>query len=293
MGDVIAITNTNGTVVGNYEYDAWGAVTLADSDIAKANPIRYRGYYYDSETGYYYLQSRYYDPSICRFINADIPEIAQMSKDTSVGTNLFAYCNNDPVNNNDPMGTHPFLAIGFQFMIAIGACIIGFEFLWDTSRWKFYTFLFIGGNRSFLNSKRSTLDKKLRKAIASIKYGARKLNLNSIRKLKNFGISASLIAVLGNKKARFPRNYCGWFSSISLAYRNISVSGAWSKGNGITIGSVTLGLSISTSPMKIGISQTYYMQLSGDNAMKNNLSALKSAALDKLSWLKLFVLFFK
>ena len=105
MGDVIAITNTNGTVVGNYEYDAWGAVTLADSDIAKANPIRYRGYYYDSETGYYYLQSRYYDPSICRFINADIPEIAQLSKDFSVGTNLFAYCNNNPINYSDHNGS--------------------------------------------------------------------------------------------------------------------------------------------------------------------------------------------
>ena len=144
-----------------------------------------------------------------------------------------------------------------------------------------------------LNSKRSTLDQKLRNAFASIKYGVRKLNLNSIKKLKNFGISASLIAVLGNKKARFPSNYCGWFSSVSLTYKNISVSGAWSKGNGITIGSVTLGLSISTSPMKMGISQTYYIQLSGNNAMKNNLSALKSAALEKLSWLKLFCLFFK
>lgn len=104
MGDVLAITDTNGDIVADYEYDAWGGVTLADTDIAKQSPLRYRGYYYDNETGYYYLQSRYYDSNICRFINADIPEISQMSKNISVGDNLFAYCCNDSVNNSDPNG---------------------------------------------------------------------------------------------------------------------------------------------------------------------------------------------
>ena len=74
MGDILAITDADGSIVGNYEYDAWGKVLTVDTDIAKQNPIRYRGYYYDNETGYYYLQSRYYDSNICRFINADIPE---------------------------------------------------------------------------------------------------------------------------------------------------------------------------------------------------------------------------
>lgn len=59
MGDVITITDTAGTVIGNYEYDEWGNVTLADTILAKTNPIRYRGYYYDNKTSYYYLQSRY------------------------------------------------------------------------------------------------------------------------------------------------------------------------------------------------------------------------------------------
>lgn len=68
MGDVLAITDTNGDIVSNYEYDAWGKVLTADTDIAKQNPLRYRGYYYDNETCYYYLQSRYYDSNICRFI---------------------------------------------------------------------------------------------------------------------------------------------------------------------------------------------------------------------------------
>ena len=124
MGDVISITDTSGTVVANYEYDAWGKVLTADTNIAKQNPLRYRGYYYDNETGYYYLQSRYYDSNICRFINADIPEISQMAKDVPVGTNLFAYCNNNPVNNRDATGEIPLIA-----SLVIGA-IVGIVLLY-------------------------------------------------------------------------------------------------------------------------------------------------------------------
>ena len=104
MGDILAITDANGDIVGNYEYDAWGKVLTADTDIAKQNPLRYRGYYYDNETGYYYLQSRYYDSNICRFVNADIAEFSQKSKNVFVGANLFAYCSNDAINNSDLFG---------------------------------------------------------------------------------------------------------------------------------------------------------------------------------------------
>ena len=60
-------------------------------NIIKANPLRYRGYYLDSETGYYYLQSRYYDPSICRFINADEIGMALENRDENYGYNIFVY----------------------------------------------------------------------------------------------------------------------------------------------------------------------------------------------------------
>lgn len=105
MGDVISITDAQGNELAQYSYDEWGnTLSTSDNDIANINPLRYRGYYYDSETGYYYLQSRYYDPSICRFINADIPEIVNVTKDVYTGINLFPYCNNNPVNNSDPTG---------------------------------------------------------------------------------------------------------------------------------------------------------------------------------------------
>ncbi|WP_444641600.1 RHS repeat-associated core domain-containing protein [Caproiciproducens sp. R1] len=88
-----------------YSYDAWGKLlsttgSMADT-IGQKNPFLYRGYYYDFETGMYYLNSRYYDPNTGRFLNAD----GQFNPDTGLaGNNLFAYCNNDPINASDYNG---------------------------------------------------------------------------------------------------------------------------------------------------------------------------------------------
>ena len=115
--DVIAITDTAGVVLASYTYGDWGECTVDSTStnlaLANLNPLRYRGYYYDNETGYYYLQSRYYDPSICRFINSDLPEYAQVQKDYYAGTNLFAYCCNEPVNNSDPTG---FISVSYTHL---------------------------------------------------------------------------------------------------------------------------------------------------------------------------------
>ena len=87
--------------VATYEYDAWGNILSSSGSLAEINPLRYRGYYYDSETGFYYLQSRYYDPQNRRFINAD--SYASTGQGF-VGTNMFAYCNNSPVFLVDSYG---------------------------------------------------------------------------------------------------------------------------------------------------------------------------------------------
>ena len=85
----------------HYYYDAWGKILACDGALAELNPLRYRGYVYDQETGFYYVSSRYYDPEIGRWINAD----NQLSTGSDLtGLNLFAYCGNNPVNRIDPTG---------------------------------------------------------------------------------------------------------------------------------------------------------------------------------------------
>ena len=79
------------------------AKSLRDSMMDKVH-FRYRGYYYDSETGFYYLQTRYYDPSICRFISADQLELLGTLADYPGQINLYAYCNNNPIMHTDPTG---------------------------------------------------------------------------------------------------------------------------------------------------------------------------------------------
>ena len=112
QGDIVGIMNEAGYKVVNYTYDAWGnpytptyvyhsGVSAIDRDNVELNSFRYRGYYYDSETGYYYLQTRYYNPEWGRFLNAD----GYINANGDIlGYNMFAYCGNNPVMGYDPTG---------------------------------------------------------------------------------------------------------------------------------------------------------------------------------------------
>ena len=114
-GDVVALYKGDGGIKAEYKYDAWGKVlSVTDANgneitdtnnIGLLNPIRYRGYYYDAETGFYYLQSRYYDPEIGRFISVD-GRISEVGGNI-LGYNMFAYCMNNPVNMFDLSGNWP------------------------------------------------------------------------------------------------------------------------------------------------------------------------------------------
>ena len=108
QSDIVGLMDSTGTRVVEYTYDSWGKLLSTTGTLATTlgadNPFRYRGYYYDTETGLYYLQTRYYDPEVCRFISADV----YMSTGQGiVGNNMFAYCLNSPVSKYDKAGTDP------------------------------------------------------------------------------------------------------------------------------------------------------------------------------------------
>lgn len=108
QGDVVKLVDGGGTSVASYAYDAWGNILSSSGSKAEINPLRYRGYYYDTETGFYYLQSRYYDPVTHRFINADSYSSTGQG---IIGYNMFAYCNNSPVIQADHTGEFGLLTL--------------------------------------------------------------------------------------------------------------------------------------------------------------------------------------
>ena len=125
QGDVIALIDDYAERVVNYEYGAWGetiSITGPEaSGIGVINPLRYRGYYYDTETGFYYLNSRYYDPVTQRFVNGD-GELAGIGESVR-GHNLFAYCFNNPVNMDDQSGQWP-KWIGKAIAVVVVAVVV-------------------------------------------------------------------------------------------------------------------------------------------------------------------------
>ena len=105
LSNIIGIINEEGTIVTRYSYTAYGKVTIkeySEEQIGEINPIRYKGYYYDSETLMYYLMTRYYDPELCRFISPD--DVSYLDPSTINGLNLYCYCYNNPISYADPSG---------------------------------------------------------------------------------------------------------------------------------------------------------------------------------------------
>ncbi len=113
QGDILSIVNESGQTIVTYEYDSWGAVSFSATSMQNlmlaytlsfVSPFTYRSYCYDYDIELYYLQSRYYSAEIGRFINTDDTQIAIATMGTVLGANLFAYCENNPVNHVDYSG---------------------------------------------------------------------------------------------------------------------------------------------------------------------------------------------
>ncbi|WP_053243619.1 RHS repeat-associated core domain-containing protein [Clostridium sp. DMHC 10] len=126
QGDIIGLIDSTGTQVVSYTYDTWGKLisisgSLKDT-VGVLNPYRYRGYRYDTETGFYYLQSRYYNPEWGRFINADDTDQLDDTNEDLLDYNMFTYCNNNSVNKADNDGR---FAYALYFVPGIGAVLLG------------------------------------------------------------------------------------------------------------------------------------------------------------------------
>ncbi len=136
LGNIVAILDNTGATVVQYVYDAWGnhraydannrllsssgrrRYATAPTQLCDINPFRYRGYFYDYETGLYYLKSRYYDPETGRFINMDNVDYADPEEIN--GLNLYAYCGNNPIMYIDPNGE---VAISIGVALTIGGLL--------------------------------------------------------------------------------------------------------------------------------------------------------------------------
>ena len=123
QGDVVGLRNASGTLVAQYVYDAWGNhrqitdgsgndVSDNPAHIANINPFRFRAYYYDTETGWYYLNARYYDPNVGRFLSPDNANLLLASPRALTDKNLYAYCDNNPVMRTDDNGDFWHIAVG-------------------------------------------------------------------------------------------------------------------------------------------------------------------------------------
>ena len=121
---ILGLIDKKGNFVVKYNYDAWGKlldkVVLIDCIVSRHNPFIYKGYYFDSETNFYYLNSRYYSPEFCRFISPD--SVDYLEPRSFNGLNLYCYCANNPIMNIDPSG---------HFLIA--AILIGLAISWTVS----------------------------------------------------------------------------------------------------------------------------------------------------------------
>lgn len=125
FGNILGILDEKKSLIVKYKYNAWGEITEiisdSDTDIGELNPFKFKGYYYDRESSMYYCKSRYYVPEWCRWLNADNPKYLDF-KDVK-GTNLFVYCQNDPILGMDENGRFVFQIIAFSLFCGLLAVI--------------------------------------------------------------------------------------------------------------------------------------------------------------------------
>ena len=235
QNDVTAIADSTGEIVVNYNYDAWGEInsitgSLA-STIGELNPIRYRSYYFDSEINMYYLNSRYYSPDLCRFLNAD--GIVQSGQGL-LDKNMFSYCGNDPINRFDPSGNS-----------------------WLSNKWNSFK-SWLGSIFGAGSSTTATIVKDEIAIIPDPWPITVKSETKTTETISKHGNSKKPISVYSDYNANHPIksssaglkfNIKDFSVKINLAIDNISISSSIENGNTTN----SLGLKVNLSELKLGV----------------------------------------
>jgi RHS repeat-associated protein len=250
QGDITGLYDDTGKVVVEYSYDTWGkpeSVTDSTDKVGTINPYRYRGYRYDSETGMYYLQSRYYSPEIGRFISAD------GYVDTTngvIGANMFTYCGNNPVSRIDSNGTF-WKEIGNVFK-KVGEIISkGVKAVFGAS-----------------SSTTKTTEAWKKVYTPSISPITVTKGTNTIETISRHGDSTKPISVYANLESKHPVcsssaglkvNIVSATMDIGLSLDDIGVYVAHSNGNS----SNNLGIKINISEIQIGLESSATIESNG------------------------------
>ncbi len=281
QGDVVAmylITVEPPRLIATYEYDEWGkvktvrdatgAILTSPAHLANRNPFRYRGYHYDTETGFYYLQSRYYDPAISRFINADS---YGSTGQAFLGTNMFAYCGNNPINNIDVTGTdYELVGAGVQLEISGGAGgvsgAVGFEVIiyWGTEQAEqagepvvaVYNYRGISADALELFPEIGQVTDLLVNNAELLKLDGATAVEGILSTLSLSGsASASGLLVYGSKEFKNAADYEGGFDTVSGTAWHFKGSYSWSKSCRV------VGVGVSTSKFGLSYSHSEYSLL--------------------------------
>ena len=254
QGDIIAIVDQDAQTVARYSYDAWGVPEIKfDSSacqIATINPFRYRGYYYDEEIGLYYLQSRYYDPNIGRFVNAD--EITYVkSFEKAILHCLYVYCENDCTNKVDETGSASLRVVGYglQIEMSVSWFTFGVELVWyivssiRQGRAWYIPYVYLYGGVG-LSSDLTNMISKITK------------NPNLLfnpKQITKMSASISIFAIFGyTGKFNTPEDYEGCFSGVSATIWNAKAYTAWCGT------CFVVGVGVSTSRFAASAGATFY-----------------------------------
>ena len=280
QGDIVAVYNSAGTKLVSYTYDAWGNCITTHHSVSGANsyatfnPFRYRGYYYDTELGFYFLNSRYYNPEWGRFINADVYVITGQGL---LGYNMFAYCGNNPIVFIDPEGTeYRVVGADFQFDISFGCASAGLEIIcyWDVEECSnggvvIAGYIYNGASVPVNNPIVADIITTITDNLGSIREGSEDtLMMVGAMLSKEFSISVSGLLITGNEDFINTESYLGPFTSVNVKLGKVSGAYAYSD----SCIAYALGYNFVGQPAKVswGISYTTYQPLFEITVGQNN-----------------------